>query len=328
MQLSHTLPPALRDCRAVHVLERSLQNNRLGHGILLHGDNYAYLCEIAEAIAGYLLGKSKDKALSHPDCFTLRPSGRARLIKIGSESERRHGEWPQNSMRRLVNDLQKTANQGGRKVAIVYEADRMNHQSANAFLKTLEEPAAESTLFLITCRPYDLLDTIRSRCLNFKIPIENIQQIHPDWIIWTQQYRDWLGQLIAGPKKGQASHLIFAAYGLNLHFQTIMNQLTEKSWQEQQGTDFASLSADEKSAIEASIERRFRKLLLSEIEKETVKYARDIEVENPDCLPVHSLSQAIKSLEKVTQLLELNFNLSAALERFFLQSLKIWTGRS
>lgn len=328
MQLSHTLPSELRDCRAVHVLERSLQNNRLGHGILLHGESYSYLCEIAEAIAGYLLGSSKDTALSHPDCFTLRPSGRARLIKIGSESERRQGEWPQNSMRRLVNDLQKTANQGGRKVAIVYEADRMNHQSANAFLKTLEEPAADSTLFLITCRPYDLLDTIRSRCLNFKIPTETAQQIHPDWITWTQQYRDWLGQLIIGPKKGQASHLIFAAYGLNLRFQAIMSELSEKSLQEQKSTQPESLSAEEKSAIEAGIERRFRKQLLSEVEKETVLYARDIEAENPDCLPVQALNQAIKSLEKVTQLLELNFNLSAALERFFLQSLKIWTGRS
>lgn len=328
MQLSHMLPPALRDCRAVHVLERSLQNNRLGHGILLHGENYAYLCEIAEAIAGYLLGSSKEKALNHPDCFTLRPSGRARLIKIGSESERRNGEWPLNSMRRLVNDLQKTANQGGRKVAIVYEADRMNHQSANAFLKTLEEPAAGSTLFLITCRPYDLLDTIRSRCLNFKIPIENAEHMHPEWITWTQQYRNWLGQLIAGPKKGEASHLIFAAYGLNLRFQAIMSELSAESWQEQKATELESLSADEKSAIEAGIERRYRKQLLSEIEKETVQYARDIEAENPNCLPVQALNQAIKSLEKVTQLLELNFNLSAALERFFLQSLKIWTGRS
>ena len=312
----------------MHVLERSLQNNRLGHGILLHGENYAYLCEIAEAIAGYLLGNSKEKALNHPDCFTLRPSGRARLIKIGSESERRNGEWPLNSMRRLVNDLQKTANQGGRKVAIVYEADRMNHQSANAFLKTLEEPAAGSTLFLITCRPYDLLDTIRSRCLNFKIPIENAEHMHPEWITWTQQYRNWLGQLIAGPKKGEASHLIFAAYGLNLRFQAIMSELSAQSWQEQKATELESLSADEKSASEAGIERRYRKQLLSEIEKETVQYARDIEAENPTCLPVQALTQAIKSLEKVTQLLELNFNLSAALERFFLQSLKIWTGRS
>ena len=106
-----------------------------------------------------------------------------------------------------------------------------------------------------------------------------------------------------------------------------MSELSEKSLREQKSTQPESLSAEEKSAIEAGIERRFRKQLLCEIEKETVIYARDIEAENPDCLPVQALNQAIKSLEKVSQLLELNFNLSAALERFFLQSLKIWTGR-
>ena len=85
-----------------------------------------------------------------------------------------------NSMRRLSTTY-KTANQGAVRSRIVYEADRMNHQSANV-LKTLEEPAAGSTLFLITCCPYDLLDTIRSRCLNFKIPIENAEHMHPEWI--------------------------------------------------------------------------------------------------------------------------------------------------
>lgn len=327
MQLSRTLPAELKDCRAVDVLERSLQNNRLGHGILLHGESYSYLCAIAEAIAGTLLSTATGKALSHPDCFTLRPSGRARLIKIGSESERRNGEWPQNSMRRLVNDLQKTANQGGRKIAIVYEADRMNPQSANAFLKTLEEPAPGSTLFLITCRPYDLLDTIRSRCLNFKIPSQRARSIHPDWITWCCSYRTWLGQLIVGPKKGQASQLIFAAYGLNLRFQSIMTSLADDAWERQKTSAPTPTTDEEKSAMEAGIERRCRKQLLSEIEKETVKYARDIEAENPNQLPVSALKQSIESLEKVAHLLELNFNLASALERFLLQSLKIWTNR-
>ena len=37
-------------------------------------------------------------------------------------------------MRKLVINIQKTANQGGRKVGILFEADRMNVQSANAFI--------------------------------------------------------------------------------------------------------------------------------------------------------------------------------------------------
>ena len=187
MQLSQALPEALRDSRAVDVLERSLAQNRLGHGILLHGESQDYLEEIVRAIAATLLETDRDP-FDHPDCFILRPAGKARMIKIGSESDRTGGEWPKNSMRRLVIDIQKTANQGGRKVGIVFEADRMNVQSANAFLKTLEEPPAGTTLFLLTSRPYDLLDTIRSRCLNFRIPagVEGIA--HPDWAEWTKDY--------------------------------------------------------------------------------------------------------------------------------------------
>lgn len=50
------------------------------------------------------------------------------------------------------------------KVFIVWNADRINVQGANAFLKVLEEPP-ERTLFLLTCsEPSRLLTTIQSRC--------------------------------------------------------------------------------------------------------------------------------------------------------------------
>jgi DNA polymerase-3 subunit delta' len=47
---------------------------------------------------------------------------------------------------------------------IVDDADRMNDESSNALLKTLEEPPPTSYIFLITSRPDSLLPTIRSRC--------------------------------------------------------------------------------------------------------------------------------------------------------------------
>ena len=152
MSLIASLPESIRDCRAVQVLERSLERERLGHGILLHGESLDALESLARGIASHLLETEQDPYL-HPDCFILRPSGKARMIRIGSEIERSQGEWPANSMRRLVIDLQKTANQGGRKVGIIFEADRMNVQSANAFLKTLEEPPEGTTLFLLTTPP-------------------------------------------------------------------------------------------------------------------------------------------------------------------------------
>ncbi|MBZ4333808.1 DNA polymerase III subunit delta' [Corallococcus interemptor] len=51
-----------------------------------------------------------------------------------------------------------------RKVAILVSAEQMNVQAQNAFLKTLEEPPAETTLILVASAMDRLLPTIRSRC--------------------------------------------------------------------------------------------------------------------------------------------------------------------
>ena len=325
MQLSQALPEALRQSRAVQVLERSLSQNRLGHGILLHGESPGYLEEIVRAIAGALLQTERDP-YEHPDCFILRPTGKARMIKIGSESDRVAGEWPKNSMRRLVLDMQKSSNQGGRKVAIVFEADRMNVQSANAFLKTLEEPPEGTTLFLLTSRPYDLLDTIRSRCLNFRIPAGLETIAHPDWAAWTQDYQQWLGSLLEGPSKKTIPHIMFGAYGLNARFQTILAEMTDAAWQAQKGELPEHVTSEEKDAMEAGMSRGYRKQLFGEIEKATARFARKVEKANPGLLPVAALYRSTETLEHAAGLLELNFNQAAALELFFLKSLRIWTG--
>jgi DNA polymerase-3 subunit delta' len=325
MPLSEALPEALRECRAVQVLDRSIQQERLGHGILLHSSNLKAVEPIARAIAAELLKTEKDPFL-HPDCFTLRPSGKARMIKIGSESERSQGEWPQNSMRRLVIDIQKSANQGGRKVGIIFEADRMNRQSANAFLKTLEEPPAGTTLFLLTTRPYDLLDTTRSRCLNFRVPdLESAIQ-NPQWQDWSQSYREWLSRILKGPTKKSVPHMILGASGLNARYQQILQELTQAAWKEQKDSLPENINSSEKEALEAGISRGFRTQLLAEIECLTLQYAREIEALNPGRLPANALHRVIATLEHCAGLLEINFNQAAALELFFLKSLRIWSG--
>ena len=57
-----------------------------------------------------------------------------------------------------------SAGGNGLRVVIVYCADDMNPNAANALLKELEEPPADAVLFLIAHRPSGLLPTIRSRC--------------------------------------------------------------------------------------------------------------------------------------------------------------------
>ena len=315
--LSESLPEVLRGTRAVEVLERSLAQNRLGHGILLHGENLESLETIVRAIAAHLLETKRDP-FEHADCFTLRPSGKARLIKVGKTEEN-------NTMRKLVIDIAKSSNQGGRKVGIVIDADRMNAASANAFLKTLEEPPAGTTLFLLTTRPYDLLDTIRSRCLNFRIPaaIETIQ--HPDWAPWVVAYREWLGRLLQGPNKKTIPHIMMGAYGLNTRFQSILKAMTSEAWNMQKEALPDHVTADEKDAMEVGLSKGYRKQLFGEIEKATAGFARDIEALNKGELPASALHRATEALERSAGLMEINFNQAAALELFFLSSLRIWT---
>lgn len=56
------------------------------------------------------------------------------------------------------------AAQQGRRVVIVFRAEEMNKESANAFLKTLEEPHEGVTIIIVTSRVELLMQTIVSRC--------------------------------------------------------------------------------------------------------------------------------------------------------------------
>ena len=69
------------------------------------------------------------------------------------------------AMRDAVEFAQRTSGRGRGKVALVYPAERMNHVTANALLKTLEEPAGYLHFVLATEAAHQLLPTIRSRCL-------------------------------------------------------------------------------------------------------------------------------------------------------------------
>jgi DNA polymerase-3 subunit delta' len=101
---------------------------------------------------------------NHPDVHLLTPQGDARQIKVAE-------------VRQLEEALSFRPFEGQWKVAIVDDADRINEAAANAFLKTLEEPAAHSVIVLVTSRPDMLLPTIRSRCQMVRfspLPVEEL----------------------------------------------------------------------------------------------------------------------------------------------------------
>lgn len=100
------------------------------------------------------------QAGTHPDLIRLaRPEGKRELpveLLVGSP-ERRGREG-------LCHDLSLRPMAADRRIAIVDDAQTMNAASANALLKTLEEPPPGSMLILLTPSLDAILPTIRSRC--------------------------------------------------------------------------------------------------------------------------------------------------------------------
>jgi DNA polymerase III subunit delta' len=146
------------------LLRRAHAAGRLTHALLIHeapgtgGEILALwaaqlaLCtESRDPPCGVCASCRRVANAGHPDLITLKPLEESRQIRI-------------EQVRELSADLALTSHQGGYKVAILSPADALNRASANALLKTLEEPTARTLLILVATHPSKLPATILSRC--------------------------------------------------------------------------------------------------------------------------------------------------------------------
>jgi DNA polymerase-3 subunit delta' len=312
-------PAALADTPSIAVIEQAIQSRRLSHSLLLTGDDIGILAQIADCIADRILNTHTSTAYfppaNHPDCYVLRPAGKMRQISAGATRDN------------LIAKVQVSSTVSASKVAIVHECDRMNIASANVFLKTLEEPPANTTLILLTTRPYSLLPTIRSRCLNFRFPGIPAAYSPGGWDAWLSDYKAWLARL-AGPMPGKrdATDSIFSVYGLVSRFGMILEFATGEIWKQQKQNLPPDIDEDEQVAIETGIANDLRARMFITIEQATRDFAMPaIIAENPKA--GRALAEAVARLEHATGLLRLNLNESTALENFLLSSLRIWTTR-
>ena len=309
-------PSALAGTPAVAVIERAIERKRLSHSLLITGDDHDTLLAVAHAIADRLLNTPQSSAPfpteAHPDCFALRPAGKMRQISADSTRE-------------LIGKVQVSATVATRKVAIVHECDRMNIAAANIFLKTLEEPPANTTLLLLTTRPYALLTTIRSRCLNFRFPGLSAAFTPDGWSAWIADYQTWLGRLSEGVSDKKAvADSVFGAYGLVARFSAVLDFATGEAWKLQKAKLPPDLDDDEQVAIETGISNGLRSRLFADIEHATRTFAL-ARLRQGDEPTRRALTAAIDKLEHDVGLLRLNLNESAALEDFLLGSLRLWT---
>lgn len=311
-------PEALGGTPAVAVIESALARGRLSHSLLLSGPDPTLLEQVALGIADRLLNVPEASASfppsRHPDCHELRPAGKMRQISA-------------DATRTLIGKVQVSATVSPRKVAILHDADRMNLAAANIFLKTLEEPPANTTLLLLTAKPYSLLPTIRSRVLQFRFPVAAPLSGIDGWNAWIADYQAWLGQLEGGVADRKAvADSIFGAYGLIARFSALLDLATRDAWKREKERLAVELDEDEEEARETGIAQGIRARLFSEVAGATRGFALTRLCEGDEASR-RALTAAIARLEQSAGLLRLNLNESAALEHFLLFSLRLWSRR-
>lgn len=182
------------------LLRRSLTSDRVHSGYLLSGDVEAALeaaLDFARALVCSAEGDQASRPCEHcPDC--TRSAGSAASsepIEIDGTGRRgpryRHiGDHPDlfwidrgvNSTRVRIDQVRELqvalrfgSHEGGRRVAVIADAEWLNIEAQNALLRLLEEPPDRTTLILATASAAGLLATIRSRCQRVVLPVA----LHP-----------------------------------------------------------------------------------------------------------------------------------------------------
>lgn len=189
--------------RIVYALSRAVQQNRVAHAYLFYGPHgtgkRAVALQLAKLLqceqrndkpCGRCLACTKMRRMVHPDLHMMLPQPKGvdeedvaeRLQLLGQQpyaetdfrrrpsledpekSSNKQAIYSIDRIRELHRMMSYTPSEGSYKVTILTGADQMRRESANAFLKLLEEPTPRTVLILTTDRPDKLLPTISSRC--------------------------------------------------------------------------------------------------------------------------------------------------------------------
>ncbi|WP_439134757.1 DNA polymerase III subunit delta' [Pseudomaricurvus sp.] len=215
-------------------------DQKLPHALMLTGHKGIGKFHFAKALGYYQLclspvnhvacGRCKgcelNQAETHPDFFVLRPEGTSRVIKI-------------DQVRRLTEFLAKTAQQGGKKVAVIEPVEALNVNAANALLKGLEEPSGNSSLILVSHVPSQVMATIRSRCQQIAFPLPS-----------TEESLTWLTPLAVGQ---DPAYLLSCAGGAPLAARDL---LSGDALEQRQAlaTGLLSLADNSRSALDLAAE--------------------------------------------------------------------------
>jgi len=193
---------------ALEYLRRAHQQSRLAHAYLITGPPGSGKQLLAADLASLVNGTPATDVFSAKarEIFVARPESKSRRIVI-------------EQIRDLEHALQMRAVNARRKVAIIPDADRLQSQAANAFLKTLEEPPKDSLLLLLSALPEALPETILSRCIAIPLALNGQLQNNDE--------EEKLVKLLQEASR-QKSWTIQFAYRLAQEFQRLLRAVREE----------------------------------------------------------------------------------------------------
>ncbi len=195
--------------RAAGYLRTALEKNRLPHGLLFLGPQESGQREMTKELAKALFCVKKEgvegcgecvschlvESGNHPDYRIFEPEEDSRVLKV-------------EKIRELIGLSNFKPFQAKAKLFVVDRAESLNEISQNAFLKTLEEPAAHTYFVLICYAAEKLLSTIRSRAqvVHFHaLPAanENLEELEKaKLVVWDRVAKGCLANSSAAPVYG------------------------------------------------------------------------------------------------------------------------------
>ena len=193
---------------ALEFLRRAHEQKPLAHAYLITGAPDSGKESLAAELANLVNGTAIEDVFSAKarEVFVARPESKSRRIVTAQ-------------IRALEHALQMRTAEGRRKVAIIPDADRLQTEAANAFLKTLEEPPKDSLLLLLSALPEALPETILSRCIAIPLVSDGDSQ--------RKKEEEKLFKLLQQASR-QTTWSIQFAYRLAQEFQQLLRTIREE----------------------------------------------------------------------------------------------------